>query len=283
MGQMSVPHASDRAACGPETPLDHAWLDALAAPDDDATRLRFYARLAESTLYLLLDRPADGQDPRPTVFALDDGPMVVAFDTEARLSAFTELPAPFAALPGRALVAMLAASDPPVALGLNLGDAPSARHLPPQIITWLADILARRPVEITARVETVSAPRGLPEALLQALDARLARTGGLAGLAYLVGVRFAGGGAGHMLAFIDPAPGAEPALARALGEALSFSGIEAGVLDIAFFAADDPIAARLARVGLRFDLPPAATAPNSASGRTSAPPGMDPARPPRLR
>ncbi len=267
--------SDDPETLPPQTALDHAWLAALAAPEDDTARLRFYARLTEGELFVLLEREAKGAQIDPRVFPLEDGPMVVAFDTEARLSEFTGLPAPYAALPGRALVEMLAAADPPVALGLNLGVAPSSRHLPPEVLTWLAGALAQRPAEVSARIETVTAPAGLPEALLPALDARLARAGGLAAAAWLVAVRYAGGGQGHLLAFVDPAPGAEPTLARALGEALTFSGIEAGALDIAFFEASDPVAARLARVGLRFDLP--------APANTPAAPPSPPNRPPRLR
>ena len=82
-----------------------------------------------------------------------------------------------------------------------------------------------------------------------------------------------------MLAFVDAAPGAEGALAQAVGEALTFSGIEAGALDVAFFDASDPVAPRLARVGLRFDLP-ALARPERAEPSA---PGMDPDKPPKLR
>lgn len=259
------------------TPLDAAWTATLDAPDDDHARLQFYARLAEAELCLLLEREADGDRIAPRVFDLEDGPMVVAFDTEDRLTAFTGMAAPYAALPGRVLVGMLAASDPPPALGLNLGVAPSSRHLPPEVLAWLAETLAARPQEVEAGITEIAPPRGISEALLSALDARLARAEGLAVAAWLVTATRADGGQGPLLAFIDPAPGAEPTLARALGEALTFSGLDAAALDVAFFGADDIMAARLARVGLRFDLPqPQAPAPQ-------APPGMDPARPPRLR
>jgi hypothetical protein len=80
-----------------------------------------------------------------------------------------------------------------------------------------------------------------------------------------------------MLAFVDPAPGAEGALAQLVGDALSFSGLEAASLDVAFFRATDPICARLARVGLRFDLPEVVAPPERAA------PGSDPDKPPRLR
>ncbi|MEO0865181.1 MAG: SseB family protein, partial [Pseudomonadota bacterium] len=59
---------------------------------------------------------------------------------------------------------------------------------------------------------------------------------------------------------------------------LTFSGIEAGALDVGFFDGADPVTERLARVGLRFDLPQ--PAPATAG---PAAPGMDPAHPPRLR
>ena len=49
------------------------------------------------------------------------------------------------------------------------------------------------------------------------------------------------------------------------------------VIDVAFFRASDPVMARIAKVGLRFDIP----APDQAQAPSA--PGMDPARPPRLR
>lgn len=261
--------SDDPETLPPQTALDHAWLAALAAPEDDTARLRFYARLTEGELFVLLEREAKGAQIDPRVFPLEDGPMVVAFDTEARLSEFTGLPAPYAALPGRALVEMLAGQG--MGLGLNLGVAPSSRLFPPEVLDWLAGMLAERPEELTARLTGLAPPRGLPEALLTALDQRLARMEGLARMAYLVATEAESGARGHMLAFVEAAPGAEAALARAVQAALAFSGLEAGVLDVAFLTADDPRAAELARVGLRFDLP------------QPTPPAPRPEGPPRLR
>ena len=72
-------------------------------------------------------------------------------------------------------------------------------------------------------------------------------------------------------------PGSETALARAAGEALTFSGIEAGTMDVLFARSSDPLAAHLAKVGLRFDLP--ALHDPQAPGA----PGMAPNRPPILK
>ncbi len=256
-----------------ETLLDQAWTASEAAADDDTLRLRFYARLVESEMVLLLEHEATGHDISPKVFDLEDGPIVLAFDTEARLTEFTGLPAPYAALSGRALVEMLAGQG--LGLGLNLGVAPSSRLLPPEILDWLAQTLAERPAELTSKLAAVLPPKGLPDALLLALDQRLARMEGLAQMAYLVGTEDEGGRRGHLLAIIDAAPGAEDTLARAVQGALTFSGVEAGLLDVTFLAADDPRAAEFARLGLRFDLPRPQR--NAATG------AVDAKTPPRLR
>lgn len=259
------------------TVLDNAWQAAIAVPDGDPAWLRFYARLADGELFVLLEREASATRIEPRVFALEDGPMVVAFDTAERLAAFTGMPAPYAALPGRALIDMLAQADPPLSLGLNLGVAPSSRHLPPELLAWLATALAQRPQEVFDKIAEFLPPADIAEPLLAEIDARLARAGGLAAGAWLVAARFDGDALGHLLVVIDPALGVEPMLARALGEALTFSDHRPGRLDVAFLGADDPVLARIARVGLRFDLPQ----PESAA--VSGPPGADPERPPRLR
>lgn len=258
------------------TPLDDAHAAMEAAPGDDAARLAFHDRLASAELYLLLDRePEDGEALDPRLFETSQGSFVLAFDRVERLSDFAEGSAPYAALSGRILAGMLAGQG--VGLALNPGVAPSAYLMPPEAVTWLSETLSEAPDELEARPRELAPPGDLPERLLTALDAKLASARGLARMAYLAGVTWEGGARGHLLAFIDATPGAEGALARAVREALVFSGLEAGALDVAFFAAHDAVAARLARTGLRFDLPrfEARVAP--------APPGSDPDAPPRLR
>jgi hypothetical protein len=67
---------------------------------------------------------------------------------------------------------------------------------------------------------------------------------------------------------------------RAAGEALTFSGIEAGEMDVVFLSSTDPVLPSLARVALQFDLP--SPDPLALAAAPSAP-GTDPMRPPRLR
>ena len=254
------------------TPLDDAHAAMVAAPEDDAARLAFYGRLADTELFLMLEREAQGEDIAPRLFPLEDGPYVLVYDREDRLARFAGGPTPYAALPGRRVVAHLAGRG--IGLALNLGEAPSEMLLPEDAVGWLAETLAARPEAATALPREVRPPHQLPQALLTALDARLARAQGLAACALLAEVAYADGARGHLLAFVDAAPGAEGTLARAANEALAFSGLEAGTLDVTCLPEAHVLTARLARVALRFDLPQA---------EAPTPPGREPDRPPKLR
>lgn len=257
------------------TDLDiaHAAMD--AAPDDDAKRLQFYERLADTEFFMLLGAEASGDKITPELFEIEDQSYILIFDREERLAEFVGREAPYAGLSGRVLSDMVAGQN--IGFALNLEVAPSAMLIPSAAVDWLHATLAHAPQEAEARLTEVFAPKGLPEAVIIGLDRKLAIAAGLASIAYLAGVTYDDKARGHVLAFIDAVPGAEPALARAAGEALTFSGIEAGTMDVLFARASDPLATHLAKVGLRFDLP--------ALHDPQAPraPGMDPNRPPILK
>ncbi len=253
--------------------LAHAAMD--AAPDDDAKRLQFYERLADTELFMLLGAEAEGDQVAPEVFEIEDRMYVLIFDREDRLAQFVGREAPYAGLSGRVLCDMVAGQN--IGFALNLDVAPSAMLIPHEAVSWLRETLGNAPQEAQARLTEVSAPRGLPEAVVTGLDRKLAIAAGLAQAAYLAAATYDDGARGHVLAFIDAVPGAQDALAKAAGEALTFSGIEAGTMDVLFARSDDPLTAHLGRVGLRFDLP--ALHDPQAPGA----PGMDPDKPPRLR
>lgn len=260
-----------------QTPLDTAHAAMEAAPEDDAARLRFYERLADSELFMMLKEEAQDDTVTPELFELPEATVALVFDTEERLAAFAGRPAPYAATSGRGLVAIMAGQG--IGIGLNLDVAPSAILIPAQAVDWLAETLLDAPEEIEERIAEFTRPTQLPEVLLKALDTKLGMAAGLARLAYLVGTVTDKGTRGHLLAFVDARETARPALAKAVGEALTFSGLDAGVLDVAFFGSTDPIAAALARQGLRFDLP---EPPEPARVERIAP-GSDPDQPPKLR
>ncbi|TDK41233.1 SseB family protein [Antarcticimicrobium luteum] len=260
-----------------ETPIDLAHAAMEGGPEDAAARLRFYERVADGELYLLLTEEAQGENITPELFTLEAGRFVLAFDREDRLAQFAGRPVPYVALSGRVLAQMLAGQG--IGLGLNLDVAPSAILIPPDAVDWLHTTLGHAPEETEARFAEFTAPAGLPEALIRALDAKLATAAGLAQAAFLVGTVDAAGGRGHLLGFVDAIEAAQGALAKAAGEALTFSGIEAGAMDVGFFAGDAAVTAKLAAVGLRFDLPQ----PQMPERIAPAAPGRDPDKPPILR
>lgn len=244
----------------------------------DTGRLRFFAALADAELFLLLEKEVSGDEIEPRLFALEEGQVVLAFDTEDRLSAFAQDVAAYVALPGRVIAQLLAEQG--IGLGLNLDVAPSSVLLSPQSLQWLTDTLgANTPDQAEARLREVTAPSSVPEILLDALGARLSQAVGLADYALLCGVVYDDGARGHMLALIGAERRAEPALARMVSEALTFSGIEAGYLDVTFLPLDAPALERMAGPAIRFDIPQ----PQDTPIPEPSAPGSDPDKPPRLR
>lgn len=263
------------------TILDSARAELLARPESDAAELRFYHALADAALFLLLVAEAEDDLIEPRVFDLDDGPVILAFDTEERLASLGQGPAPYAVLPGRVVAAHLAGQG--ISLGVNLGTgAASEVLLPPEALSWLTETLGQAPQAAEARPAQFQPAGALPPALADALSFALGRAGDHATGAVIAGVTYDDGRQGHMLAILDARPGAEEAFARAAAEALTFSGLEAGQMDVTFLAADSDAARAMARVGLRLDLTPA---PQPQPVQDVAPkgPGMNPEKPPILR
>ena len=257
------------------TDLDQAHAAMEAAPDDDAARLRLYERLADTELFMLLGAEAENDQITPELFEIEDQKFTLVFDREERLSQFVGRVAPYAGLPGRALVQMLQGQG--IGLALNLEVAPSAMLIPAEAVDWLVQTLQHGPDETEARLTEISAPQGLPEPVVTALDRKLAIAAGMAKQAYLAAATYGDGMRGHVLAFVDAEEAAHKALASAASEALTFSGIEAGMMDVLFVKTSDLLAGHLAKVGLRFDLP------EPEVPQVPGAPGMNPDAPPKLR
>lgn len=244
----------------------------------DADRLQFFAALADAELHLLLTEEPKGEDLSPRLFPVEGGQVVLAFDSQERLAEFAKEVAPYVALPGRILAQVLAEQG--LGLGLNLDVAPSSMILPADAMVWLTEMLdAQGPDAGEAQLSAVRGPGKVPEILLEALGARLTSSAGLAAYAVLAEADFAAGGTGHVLAIVGAQARAEPALAQAVSEAVTFSGIDAGHLDVAFVSETHPLTARIGKVGMRFDIPQ----PEKPQSLQPVAPGSNPDKPPRLR
>ena len=89
-----------------ETPLDKAHAAMQAAPDDDRARLRFYERVADAELFVLLESEPQGDQITPELMERDGESYLLGFDRAARLAAYQEA-SPYVALSGRAVAQML--------------------------------------------------------------------------------------------------------------------------------------------------------------------------------
>lgn len=269
-----------------QTGLDDAMRRMAAAPDETTARLTFHAELSRAELFVLLDAEISGDRMRPRVFDLSDGRAVLAFGSEMQLADFAGDAAAYAALPGRVLVSMLAAGAEPLSLLIG-PDVDHAALLDPAALRWLDQTLsAPPPDEAQATPERFTAP-DLPGSVLSllipALERRLSGLPGLE-LVILAGAQWQGGARGHVLALTGLPENAQAPIARAVVEALSLSGLEAGALDVVFPPAASMPA--IAAVGLALTPAPFVMpeeqiiSPNDQPG---ANPGLDPTRPPKLR
>ncbi|MBI1172648.1 SseB family protein [bacterium] len=255
----------------------HAAMKADEATGEEAGARAFWRALADAELFLVLEREAQGDTMEPKVFSLSMGQMLLAFDTEERLATISDTALPYAVLPGRVVAAQLAGQG--LALGLNLGTgADSETVLPPEAIDWLAAMLTQQAPEAReARIARLAAPL-MPDGLLEALTALLPPQA-LAGLAQ---AEYHDGGWGHVLALTGLAPQDEVRMARAVTEALAFSGLDSAALDLVFTTPEAALFGRIARAGLvlQASARPLAEAPAPMAPRG---PGTDPDRPPRLK
>jgi len=259
------------------TPLDQAHAAMETHPDNDALRLQFYERLADSELFLLLEDEPTDDIAKPIIFPVEDQQFALVFDSEERLVAFSRTPTPFVSLSGRMIAKMLNGQG--IGLGVNLSVAPSSILLPDTAVAWLARTLSVKPETAQAKPVAIYAPSAIPEILLTSLDTKLATMAGVAKAAYLAEVAYEDAPKTHVIAFVEAIEQAQDAITTAVSEALTFSGIEAGTLDVMFLRGSDPICAELAKVALRFDLPELL----EPKARTIAAPGSNPDKPPKLR
>lgn len=255
-----------------ETQLDAAFR--AQGTGDPAAERRFHERVLDAELFLALVTEPERDDERlaPLIFDLEEGRFALAFDRDDRLAEFLEGPAPYAAMPGRRLVAALAGQG--IGLGLNLG-APSAVLLPGDAIDWLAALAEAVPVALEARLGRLGPPSLAPPDLIAALGAKLAAMAEVIDEALLAGAE-AEGRPVLLLALAGVPSAAQAGVAAAVAETVRFSG-EGAAVDVSFIEAEGTLAA-IRPVALRFELPrhqPPAPKPK--------PPGMDPSRPPILR
>ncbi|MBU3030358.1 SseB family protein [Paracoccus marinaquae] len=224
-------------------------LDDLAAtPFHAATapqRSQMLSRLADTELSVALTAEPVGDQVELRIFPLETGPVALACDSEDRLAGFFGAPVAYAAMPGRVLAEMLRGAE--TGLLVNPGH-PSEMLLDAAMLDWLSGALAVAPETGEARLHLTGPAPETVAALAGPLAARLGDMRGLISGAALAGVRGEAGIAGHLLLISGAGAGHQPAIAKALAEALAFLPPQSGGVDISFSEAAPPPTA------LRFDL-----------------------------
>lgn len=278
----------DAAPADAETPLDRA----LRLAGGDATDGRAVDALLGTELLLLLEAPMQGDRLRPVILELEAGPTALAFDEETRLAAFGAGP-DYAALNGLAMARMLGGQG--LNLAVNPGVAPSELFHEAAALTWMADAAEAETRAEASRVGRLGPPRAAPEALITALDGRLAALAEYLAEAWLVeAAPTEYEAAPTLLMILRERPGLDLAGKKALdaaAEARRQAMVSALARSARLASPDGPdfatmfveetapalLAAR--RFGLGFELP-APAAPRAAAPSA---PGMDPDKPPKLR
>lgn len=233
------------------------------------TDLAFWETFARSELILALDAEPDGQAISPQVFATSEGSFALAFYGTQALADFAGAPAPYAAMPGRALAALLVQGG----YGLALDPGGAGIVLAAEDLRWLTETLATPPDPGAAAIARVEPPGEVPPDLLDAIAARVAP-----GLFEDLVLARIDEDALPLVAVIGPDEAAEAPLAAALSEALAFAGAGPD-WQIGFFPKSGPLAEALRRHGMRLEI----TAEAAERPAPPAAPGSVPGKPPRLR
>ena len=213
---------------------------------DSPMRARMLSRLADTRLSVALLAEPLGDDIDLRMFPLEDGQVALACDSDDRLADFFAVPTPYAAMPGRVLAGLLSKAG--AGLLVNPGH-PSEMLLDAALLDWLGQALTSAPQVETAGLSLHAPAPATVAALAGPLAERLADLSGLFTGAALVGIRGeTDAPAGHLLLIAGASAEDQPAIAKALAEALTFLPPQPGGVDISFSETPPPATA------LRFDL-----------------------------
>jgi hypothetical protein len=260
------------------TILDQAHAVMQEKPDDEAARLKFYERLISSQLYMALEEEPEGDTLKPLFIPLEEVTYALVFDTQARMGEFTKEPTAYAAMSGRKIVEMFAGQG--IGLAFNMAVAPSAILIPAEAVDWLSGMLGQNVDRQEARPVALHPPVNMSERLVGAIDAKLAAMIGMAKRAYLGEMEYDNRPRTPVLAFVDAPEDAQPQMAAAIGEAVSFTGDKDAAVDVVFLTSSDSVLEQFDNVTLRLDLP---QFPEAKEPEPPKAPGSDPEKPPILK
>ena len=251
--------------------------DVSHSPADQSARMRFFNAFLDSELCLLLSEDAGEETVSPIVATHEGAEHVFVFASEDNLAEYSEKVAPYAALSGRVIVDMLAQAGSGIAF--NFGLSSSELILTAEEITWLNGIAAEAPDTHEARPTAFFSPGKEGKILTTVLMEKLLSAAALADSFWLTVVEYDNHSRSVLLIIIDACEEAEAVLAKAALEAVALSGFENLPFDVSFLNGQDKVVESVKRQGRPLLFP---ERPTKKPHQPSIP-GMDPAKPPKLR
>ena len=260
----------------PFTFLDQAFLRMQENEESESLRLQFYSCFADTEMFLVLENEPqeDRVDPKTVIY--EGQKYVHAYDSEERLAQAAGRVCPYLGLSGRTLAQMLAGSG--VGVALNLDVAVSSLLLPNDRMVWLSDTLEQEPEKGEEKLFALYPMAPVRKHVFETFLFKLAASADLARGFWLCEAEYGNGLRKRILAVIGAKNEHHGPLAKAVQEAVLFSGDEDLSLDVLFLAGHEALVKKLEHTGMRLIFKNKAEKPAKP-----APPGSDPNKPPILR
>ena len=168
--------------------LNKAFREMSQDPENNDARLNYYGVLADTDLFLLLEREPSNEILEPKFIQLEGNNFALAFDSEENLSEFYGEAAAFAQITGRVLAKMLL--EEKIGLGINLGVSEGELLLPYSVIEWFVSVLEETPDVVQNSPKKFLSANAFPEIMLKVLQEKLEPAVGLFDEIWICGVEY---------------------------------------------------------------------------------------------
>ena len=259
------------------TQLNKAFVKMAQNPENNDARLNYYGVLADTNLFLLLAQEPSNETLEPKFIQLEGKNFALAFDSEESLSEFYGEAAAFAQITGRVLAKMLL--EEKIGLGINLGVSEGELLLPWEIIKWFVNVLDETPDLVQTTPKNFFRAKAFPEVLFNALKEKLMPAVGLFDEIWICAVEYNEDETSHLICLMGVQNSSQQAIVKSINEVLSFTDIDLGNIDVAYFSYDNEACTKIREIGIKLEFPEVSEVKNATSDVKNKPA----LQPPKLR
>lgn len=233
--------------------LNKVFKEMSQNPENNDARLNYYGVLADTNLFLLLEQEPSNEILEPKFIQLEGKNFALAFDSEESLSEFYGEAAAFAQITGRVLAKMLL--EEKIGLGINLGVSEGELLLPYEVVEWFVNVLDETPDLVQANPKKFLPANAFPEIMFQALQEKLEPAVGLFDEIWICAVEYNEDEISHLICLMGAQKSAQQAIVKSINEALFFTDINLGNIDVAHFNYDDEACSKIRAIGVKLEFP----------------------------